>query len=152
MKKLFVAVVLLISVSLKAQQTAVTNSPKQLVKNFFDAFHAQDQDRLRSFATDKTKLTSVQRDSTGSTVLTTVDYSAFILSIAAIPETASFEEKIHEYRVEENGLLATVTTPYAFYFNGVLSHCGVNSFQLVKFRNDWKIVNLIDTRSKQDCN
>jgi len=57
----------------------------------------------------------------------------------------------HDFRVEENGLIATVTTPYSFYYNGNFSHCGVNSFQLVNFSGEWKIVYLIDTRTKENC-
>ena len=126
-------------------------TPKKMVLDFFEAFHAQDTVKLKSFAKNGIKLESVSLDAEGNTVLTSDDYSKFLKSIASIPAEASFEEKLHEFRVEENGLLATVTTPYSFYYNGNLSHCGVNSFQLVNFNSEWKIVYLIDTRSKENC-
>ncbi|HUH33176.1 MAG TPA: hypothetical protein VLZ28_04430, partial [Daejeonella sp.] len=48
--------------------------------------------------------------------------------------------------------LASVWTSYQFYIGDKFSHCGVNSFQLVKGKEGWKIVYLIDTRRKENCN
>jgi hypothetical protein len=44
-----------------------------------------------------------------------------------------------------------VWTPYRFIFNGKFSHCGVNSFTLVKLNGEWKINYVIDTRRKEKC-
>jgi hypothetical protein len=44
--------------------------------------------------------------------------------------------------------MATVWTPYTFYYKGQYSHKGINSFQLVKLKEGWKIQYLIDTRYK----
>lgn len=143
--------VLLISASLRAQQTDSINSPKALVQNFFEAFHAKDSVRLKNFAMEEARLTSITKNATGATELKTMAFSDFIKNILSISETDSFEEKLHAFRVEENGLLATVTTPYSFYYNGKLLHCGVNSFQLVKFEAKWKIVYIMDTRSRENC-
>ena len=46
--------------------------------------------------------------------------------------------------------MANAWTPYQFWFNDQFSHCGVNSFQLIKVDNTWKIFFLVDTRRK-DC-
>ncbi len=149
MKRIIIALILLVSIPLSAQTDKDDSTPEETVEKFFAAFHAQDTVKLKNFAVEGTKLQSVSKDEEGNTKLSTDDYSNFLKSIASIPAEVSFKEKIHEYRVEENGLLATVTTPYSFYYNGNLSHCGVNSFQLVKFKDDWKIVYLIDTRIKE---
>ena len=45
----------------------------------------------------------------------------------------------------------TYRTPYKFYVGEKFSHCGVNSFQLVKIRGEWKIQYIIDTRRRQNC-
>ena len=47
-----------------------------------------------------------------------------------------------------DGKLAQVWVPYHFYLNGMLSHCGANSFQLMKENEDWKIISILDTRRK----
>ena len=48
--------------------------------------------------------------------------------------------------------MAHVWAPYEFWYNGEFSHCGVNSFQLFKEEDTWKIIYLIDSRRKEDCN
>lgn len=151
MKKITFVLILLFGAVAIAQNGNTENTPEKFIKNFFEAFHAQDTIALRTFAHPNTKLQSVSIDEAGNTKLTTDDYSKFLKGIAAIPADATFEERIHEYRVEQNEPLATVTTPYIFYFNEKLSHCGVNSFELVRFNGEWKIVYLIDTRIKEDC-
>ncbi|MGA8853541.1 MAG: nuclear transport factor 2 family protein [Christiangramia sp.] len=151
MKKLIITLVLLSNMGVFAQSLKDEATPKKMVLDFFEAFHAQDTVKLKSFAMNGIKLESVSMDAEGNTILTSDDYSKFLKSIASIPGEASFEEKLHEFRIEENGLLATVTTPYSFYYNGNFSHCGVNSFELVNFNGEWKIVYLIDTRTKENC-
>lgn len=47
--------------------------------------------------------------------------------------------------------LASVWTPYVFYLDKKLSHCGVNSFQLVLQEKEWKIQYLIDNTHQGDC-
>ena len=48
-----------------------------------------------------------------------------------------------------DGNMASVWVPYQFYYKGNFSHCGVNSFQLAKINNEWKIQYIIDTRRKK---
>ncbi|HUM64696.1 MAG TPA: hypothetical protein PLV32_02570, partial [Chitinophagaceae bacterium] len=64
----------------------------------------------------------------------------------------SADERISFETIRVDGPLAIVWTPYHFYYNGRFSHCGVNSFQLVRFEGVWKIQYLIDTRRRQGCN
>ncbi len=61
------------------------------------------------------------------------------------------DEQISFGAIKIDGDLASVWTPYKFYFKGKFSHCGVNSFQLVRLNKEWKIQYLIDTRRKINC-
>ncbi|ODS81232.1 MAG: hypothetical protein ABS46_12110 [Cytophagaceae bacterium SCN 52-12] len=63
----------------------------------------------------------------------------------------ALDERIMFDMVKVDGHLASVWTPYLFNYNGSLSHCGVNSFQLVNTRKGWKINYLIDTRRTGEC-
>jgi len=47
--------------------------------------------------------------------------------------------------------LARLATPRAFYPGPKFSHCGYDSFQLVKLAGGWKIAHIIDTRRKEKC-
>ena len=72
-------------------------------------------------------------------------------SIVSIPATTKFEERLLSFDIRLNGALASVITPYTFYVNDKLSHCGVNSFQLYKKEGEWKIIHIVDTRKKEGC-
>ena len=74
----------------------------------------------------------------------------FVLSISKA-EKGSLDERITFSNVLIAGNLASVWTLYEFYYKGQFSHCGVNSFQLVKSNNEWKIQYIIDTIRKDNC-
>ena len=74
----------------------------------------------------------------------------FAISISKA-EKQSLDERITFSNILIDGNLASVWTPYEFYYQGKFSHCGVNSFQLVKSDNEWKIQYMIDTRRKDNC-
>lgn len=40
---------------------------------------------------------------------------------------------------------------FEFYIGDKFSHCGVNSFQLVKKDGDWKIFFIVDTSRQSNC-
>jgi hypothetical protein len=75
----------------------------------------------------------------------------FVKRIAETPVDTQLDERILDYHIQIDGNLASVWTPYRFYVNENFSHCGVNSFQLVKMKEGWKIVYIIDTRRKEPC-
>ena len=62
-----------------------------------------------------------------------------------------WDEKIWGIEVQVDDKLASVWTQFAFYLDGNLSHCGVNSFQLYHFDAGWKIIYLVDTFRQQNC-
>ncbi|MDA0313806.1 MAG: hypothetical protein O2829_01290 [Bacteroidetes bacterium] len=75
----------------------------------------------------------------------------FVNRIANTPEGTTLDERLLSYDIRVDGPMASAWTPYKFYVNDILSHCGVNSFQLVKMASGWKIVYIIDTRRKEPC-
>ncbi|PKD16834.1 3-methyl-2-oxobutanoate hydroxymethyltransferase [Salegentibacter salinarum] len=150
MKKLFIISFLLLGPAGWSQNTEKENL-QSLIENFFEAFHVQDSTRLKSFAHPDIKMQSVAIDAEGNTELSTSEYSHFLKSISSIPTSTKFEEKLHDFDININGMIANVSTPYSFYVNDDLSHCGVNTFQLMKLKGEWKIIYLVDTRSKSGC-
>ena len=57
-------------------------------------------------------------------------------------------EKLLLYDIKIDGNLASVWTPYEFYFNEKFSHCGANSFQLFNNNGKWEIIYLVDMRKR----
>lgn len=151
MKRLFVLGFLLLSCFSFSQDSREEQLAKKLIQDFFEAFHAQDSSALKEFAHPDVKLQSIAVDEDGKTKLTSNTYHEFLKGITSIPEETTFEEVLHDFNVSVYGKMASVATPYSFYLNEEFSHCGVNSFQLMKEKGEWKIIYLVDTRTKTDC-
>ena len=120
---------------------------KQVVVTFFKGFHAKDSTIIKSVCAENMILQSIAESSKGSQIKNQ-NPQDFYRSIATIPSTMLFEERVLEYSIQVDGAMAHVWTPYEFYVNNKLSHKGVNAFTLFKDNGLWKIVYLIDTRRK----
>lgn len=66
-------------------------------------------------------------------------------------QAGDLDERFTISKILVDGNMASVWVPYQFYYKGDFSHCGVNSFQLAKINNEWKIQYIIDTRRKDNC-
>ncbi|RSK33070.1 nuclear transport factor 2 family protein [Hymenobacter metallilatus] len=76
--------------------------------------------------------------------------SDFVKAVGT-PHKEVWDERITFERVLIDANLASVWTPYEFYLGNTFSHCGYNSFQLVKLAEGWRIAHIIDTRRKEKC-
>lgn len=132
-------------------QNSESNEVKQVVLDFFEAFHQQDTTELKKMVTKDIVMQSIAKDQSGKTVLNITDFNKFVSSIASIPKENSFLEKLLDFSIQIDGDMANAWTPYEFWYNGNLSHCGVNSFQLMRLNGSWKIIYLVDTRRKTGC-
>ncbi len=124
---------------------------KGAVEEFFIGFHEQDSLKIKQVVHPNVMMQSIGRNQMGDLELSKQDFSGFLKSICSIPSGTKFEERIHSYEIKMDGKMANVWTPYSFYINGNLSHCGTNSFQLFKRNGVWKIFYIVDTRDKEDC-
>ena len=143
MKTILVSIMLVFTSALYSQNEDV----KQVVITFFKGFHDKDTITMKSVCAEKMILQSVSESSKG-TQLKNEKPQSFYQSIATIPATILFEERILNYSIQVDGAMAHIWTPYEFFINGEFSHKGVNAFTLFKENEQWKIVYLIDTRRK----
>jgi len=74
-----------------------------------------------------------------------------LLFLSILPQKAALDERIRFDMIKIDGALASVWTPYSFYYNNKLSHCGVNVLLLILTNSGWKIQYVIDTRRKDNC-
>lgn len=149
MKKLLLMLVCLISVTVVRAQTA-EDSVKAVISNLFFAMKSSDVTLLRTVFADSAVLQTIVKNEAGEPFVRTEPVAGFIESIGTIPVGAA-DEQISFETIKIDADLASVWTPYKFYFRKNFSHCGVNSFQLVKLRGAWKIQYIIDTRRKTNC-
>ena len=106
---------------------------------------------MKELVYDSIKMQSIGLSKSGSVKLSTSSFDSFLQSIAGIPDTVNFEERILDYKVRVDALMANVWTPYEFYINNEISHCGVNNFQMIWDDNTWKIFYIVDTRHQEGC-
>jgi hypothetical protein len=64
---------------------------------------------------------------------------------------AEWRERIWNANVLVHGAIAVVWAPYDFHNNGSFSHCGYDSFSLLKTAAGWKITYISDTRETEGC-
>ena len=143
MKKILLILFCVSFQGIHAQQDEVKNA----IISLFDGMQTQDTIKMKSVMSKDMVLHSVAEGPKGTKLM--VDPAAeFVKSIATIPKDVKIEERILSYDIKIDGAMAHAWTPYEFYINGKLSHKGVNSFQLMKEADGWKIVYIIDTRRK----
>ena len=61
------------------------------------------------------------------------------------------KERSWDETVLIQGNIAVVWTPYDFHVDGVFSHCGIDSFQLIKQDGQWLISNSSWTLETENC-
>jgi hypothetical protein len=149
MKHFLILLTALIIAQLSYSQTA-EDSVKQAVNRLFSGMKNADAAMIKKSFADSAILQTITRNKEGMLTVRTESVTGFATTVAGLPKDAA-DERIRFETIKIDGPLAIVWTPYQFYYEGKFSHCGVNSFQLVRFNGEWKIQYLIDTRRKQDC-
>ena len=149
MKKIYLILMGVLSLSTMNAQTT-EDSVKNVVNRLFEGMKSADPEMIKKSFADSAILQTIGHDKEGNTVIRSSKAIDFATSISKLKAGAA-DERIRFGSIKIDGPLAVVWTPYTFYYNGNFSHCGVNSFQLVRINGEWKIQYLIDTRRKENC-
>jgi hypothetical protein len=149
MKKFLVFFILTIALGLplKAQEEKLV---EEVISTLFVGMKTKNPDLVRPAFHPEAIMQTVVSGESGAT-LGSSSVQDFINRIATTPDNTVLDEKILEYQIKIDGQMASAWTPYEFYVNDTFSHCGVNSFQLIKTPEGWKITYIIDTRRKEGC-
>lgn len=123
---------------------------KSAINKLFEGMKKGDSAMVKAVFVDGAVLQTVSTRQEGAPALVTATLQQFLRAVGT-PHTDVWDERITFDKVLIDGALASVWTPYRFYLNDKFSHCGVNSFQLIKSAAGWKIMYLVDTRRKEDC-
>ncbi|HVG41568.1 MAG TPA: nuclear transport factor 2 family protein [Chitinophagaceae bacterium] len=123
---------------------------KEPILHFFEGMKKGDSMLLKSSLAPSAILQTIAKTKEGNTVVRTENIAAFITAVTK-PHEGVYDERIKFDLIKVDSDLAMVWTPYQFFVSDNFSHCGVNSFQLVKLNGEWKIQYIIDTRRKDNC-
>ena len=147
MKYLFL---LLPFLAIKSSAQSEEDKVKVPIQALFDGMRKSDTTLMRFAFAPKAILQTISKNKEGGLVVKTEDINNFIAFIGK-PHLDVFDERITFGAIQIDADLASVWTPYKFFAGEKFSHCGVNSFQLVKLSGEWKIQYIIDTRRKDNC-
>lgn len=151
LKCLLINVLLFSSISVvHAQSSDDENDVKSTIEKLFDGMRAGDSAMVSSSFTPDAIMQTVARDKEGETTIRNGNLEGFLIAIGT-PKDEVWDEQILNYEIKTDGTLATAWTPYEFYIDDQFSHCGVNSFQLAKIKDTWKIFFIVDTRRTTNC-
>jgi len=146
---IFFCICLLISAGdLRAQSTE--DSVKAVVNGLFNAMKTANSAALIEAFADSAILQTIAQNKDGGKYVRNEAVKSFATSISSL-KSGDADERISFETIKIDADLALVWTPYKFYYKGNFSHCGVNSFHLVRLNGKWKIQYLIDTRRKTPC-
>lgn len=133
-----------------AKAQSAEDSVKAVINQLFDAMKGTDAAKLKEAFSDSAVLQTIRRKQDGTFFVQDEKIGDFVNQVGKAKKD-SLDERITFESVKVDGPLASVWTPYKFYYAGNFSHCGVNSFQLVRINGRWKIQYLVDTRRRQGC-
>ena len=118
------------------------------VQAFFDTMAAKDVEGSRKVLAPTGRFNSVRNVDGKATVRTSAveDY------LRTLPAGKSAQrERMWNPEVRVRGDIASVWTPYDFWIDGKFSHCGIDTFNLVRSDGAWKIVDATYTVETTGC-
>jgi len=150
MKRILILLTAVFFFTIICKAQTAEDSVKAVVNQLFAAMKGANASMLKETFADSAVLQTIRRKQDGTFFVQDEKVSDFVDQIGKAKKD-SLDERITFESVKVDGPLASVWTPYKFYYAGNFSHCGVNSFQLVRINSRWRIQFLIDTRRRQGC-
>jgi hypothetical protein len=152
LKHLFALLLLAATVSPALAQKAPSDAEavKQTVTAFFDGMRRGDSTAVRRTLAPAAVFHGFGGKPGQPATLEIESINGFLKAVGT-PHPAIWDERVQFERVLIDANLASVWAPYEFYLGSKFSHCGYDSFQLVKLADGWKIAHIIDTRRKEKC-
>jgi hypothetical protein len=133
---------------LAAQQADAEREVLAAVRQLFDGMKVHDTVKMRAVLHPQARLvSSALKDGTPSASIESTDGWLSAVSRGTEP----YDERISNPVVKVDGGLASVWMEYRFYVGQRFSHCGVDTFHLVRTAEGWRIVDLADTRRREGC-
>lgn len=125
-----------------AQKPGDTAAAMDVVNGLFDAMKAKNADRIKAVFATGGQLVAIDKPKDGKGISTTRQFTgdAFATMISTA-KAGEFVEKMINPDVRVMGDMAVVTGRYTFYVGDKFSHCGANTFNLVRTETGWLIAN-----------
>jgi hypothetical protein len=144
-------IAIVFSTIISSQEKSREKEIKIVIDTFFEGLHKGDSIIMKNTLHKNIRIQTTHTNKKGEQLLETETRKKLLTSVANKKPEQVYLEKLLSYDIKIDGNLASVWTPYEFYFNGNFSHCGANSFQLFYNNDKWEIIFLVDMRRRDDC-
>lgn len=141
---------LLSGFSLSAQWTEDHAAVRQTIQQLFDGMRNTDSVQIAGVFAPNAQMATAFYDKEGTPQYRQGSLERFLGSVA-VPHEGVYDEKLWSMDIQIDGPIAQAWTEYSFFVDTTLLHCGVNTFQLAKTTDGWKITSVLDSRRKQGC-
>jgi len=121
----------------------------ETVQKFFDSIEFRDRQLLESILVPNSLNISARELDDGEAQFNVMSYDEVVTALTRPGRNA--KERSWDETVLIQGNIAVVWTPYDFHIDGVFSHCGIDSFQLIKQDGQWLISNSSWTLETENC-
>ncbi|MGB0836919.1 MAG: nuclear transport factor 2 family protein [Flavobacteriaceae bacterium] len=158
MKNIFYSLILVLGISAQVQgqdkettSASETQKIQAVIDTFFEGLEQGDTVMIASILSKDIILESAFKNREGVESSTRMTRDQIMKGLGSKKAADIWEERLGAYSFHVDANLASVWVPYSFYLNKEFSHCGSNSFQMVRRGGTWEIVYIIDVRKRSDC-
>jgi hypothetical protein len=119
-----------------------------VANKLFDAMRAKDAAAIRALFLPEGQLVATQRRNgqPSERVFTGDAFAKLIVESKGV-----LQERMYKPEAIVSGDLVSVRGRYGFYVDDKFSHCGTNSFHLMRTADGWKIANAASTIELEGC-
>jgi hypothetical protein len=115
------------------------------VQKFFDSMAAHDPDAARAVIVPEGRVIGVSETRT-----TNISQEEFAVRLGTTKKSA-YLERMWNPKVLIRGSIANLWADYDFHLDGKFTHCGIDSFSLVKSGGAWKVAGIVYTVETAAC-
>ena len=130
----------------QSADNADAKAASEIPDRLFAAMKAKSLEEIRAAFTPEGQLVAIDKPRDGKGISKTRVFTAeSFAKMISEAKGADFIEKMPDKDVRVTGDLASVSGRYTFYVGEKFSHCGTNTFNLVRTANGWLIANAAST-------
>lgn len=117
---------------------------------FFAALSNRDRENLEALTVPGSLNISASVEADGTSRFSSRNYDELIAALSS-PSANKPLERYWDATVLVRGDIAVFWAPYDFHVGSQFSHCGIDSFQLIRRQGKWLITNLSWTSERDAC-
>ena len=129
-----------------AQMTHDEHAVHAAIDQIFEGMRTANPDLVRAVFAQDARFAMVGEDAGGVSVQSVDGWLEAIGS-----SEGRWDERLYDVEVKVDGDMASAWTPYTFYLDGAVRHCGTNSIELLRDASGWKVTQISDTRRTEGC-